>query len=97
VKAGERKSDVEFNLESEHPTDVDDMVFSEEEESWEVVVTSAERRNPAATFADDEQEAARHAVVLALRKHAASADAVDEREAKRTWSPRPLAAASVPS
>ena len=33
VKAEERKSDVEAELESEDPTDVDDMVFSEEEES----------------------------------------------------------------
>jgi len=42
VKAGERRSDIESELESEDPTQVDDMVFSEEEESWEVVVTSAE-------------------------------------------------------
>ena len=33
VKAWERKSDVESELESEDTTDVDDMVFSEEEES----------------------------------------------------------------
>ena len=33
MKAGENKSDVESELESEDPTDVDDMVFSEEEES----------------------------------------------------------------
>ena len=33
VKAGERKSDVESELELEDPTDVDDKVFSEEEES----------------------------------------------------------------
>ena len=33
MKAGERKSDVEAELESEDPTDVDDMVFSEEEGS----------------------------------------------------------------
>ena len=35
MKDRERKSDVE----SEDPTDVDDMVFFEEEESQEVVVT----------------------------------------------------------
>ena len=57
VKARERKSDIEAELESEDPTDVDDMVFSEEEGSWEVVVTSAERRDPAAMSAGDEQEA----------------------------------------
>ena len=49
VKAGERKSDAESELESEDPTDVDDMVFSEEEESPKVVLTSAERRDAAAT------------------------------------------------
>ena len=54
VKAGERKSEVESELESEDPTDVDDMVFSEEEGSREVIVTSAERRDPAAMSADDE-------------------------------------------
>ena len=32
VKAGERRSDVESELTSEDPTDVDDMVFSKEEE-----------------------------------------------------------------
>ena len=58
VKARERKSDVEYKLESEDPTDVDDMAFSEEEDSREVVVTSAERCNPMAMSADDEQEAA---------------------------------------
>ena len=54
VKAGERKSDVESKLESEDPMDVDDMVFSKEEESREVVVTSVERRDPKAMFAGDE-------------------------------------------
>ena len=58
VKAGERRSNVESELTSEDPTDVDDMVFSEEEESWEVVVTLAERRDPTAMSAGDEQEAA---------------------------------------
>ena len=33
MKASEKKSDVKSELESEDPTDVDDMVFSEEEES----------------------------------------------------------------
>ena len=39
MKARERRSDVESKLASEDPTDVDDMVFPEEE-SREVVVTS---------------------------------------------------------
>jgi len=37
VKAGGNKSDVESELKSEDPIDVEDMVFSEEEESREVV------------------------------------------------------------
>ena len=55
MKVGERKSDVEAELESEDPTDVDDMVFSEEEGSQEVVVTSTVRRNPVAMSVGDEQ------------------------------------------
>ena len=43
MKAGEHRSDVESELKSEDPTEVDDMVFSEEEESREVVVTLAVR------------------------------------------------------
>jgi len=54
VKAGENKSDVKSKLESKDPTDVDDMVFSKEEESPEVILTSAERRDPAATSTGDE-------------------------------------------
>ena len=51
MKAGERRSDVESELTLEDPTDVDDMVFSEDEESCEVVVTSAERRCNTPIFA----------------------------------------------
>ena len=76
VKAGERKSDVESKLESENPTDVDDMVFSVEEKSWEVVVTSVERRDPTTPSAGDEQEATRRVVASAPRKRAASANAI---------------------
>ena len=89
MKAGERKSDVEAELESEDPTDVDDMVFSEEEGSQEVVVTSAEHRDPTATSAGEEQEATRRVEVPASRKHAASANAVGGRAAKQTRSSKP--------
>ena len=58
--------------------DVDDMVFSDEEESWEVIVTSAVHRDPAATSAGEEQEAARRAEVPASRKRATSTDAIGE-------------------
>ena len=97
MKAEENKSEVESELESEDPIDVDDMVFSEEEESQEVAVTSAERRDPAAMSAGDEQEAERRAVVPMPRKHAASTDAVGEWEAKRTRSPRPSVASPFSS
>ena len=52
VKAVENRSDVESELESEDPIEVgDDMIFSEEEESREVIVTLAERCYPTAAFA----------------------------------------------
>ena len=47
MQARENRSDVESELELEDPTEVgDDMIFFEEEESQEVVVTSAERCVP---------------------------------------------------
>ena len=50
IRAEERRSDVESELTSDDPPiDLDDMVFSDEEESQEVVVTSAEHRDPVAT------------------------------------------------
>ena len=54
MKAGEHRSDVESELKSDDPTEVDDMIFSKEEESREVVMTSAERRDPAAMSTGDE-------------------------------------------
>jgi len=97
MKAGENRSDIESELESEVPTEVDDMIFSKEEEGWEVVVTSTERHDPAATSAGNEQEAERRAMVPVLRKRAASVDATGEWEAKRTRSTRPSVASSVSS
>jgi len=96
MKAGERRSDVESELASDDPTDLDDMVFSDEEESREVIVTSAERRDPTAMSAGEEQEATRRAEVPTLRKCAASADVVGGRAAKRTRSPCPSAVSPVP-
>ena len=54
MKAGERRSDVESELTSDDPTNLDDMVFSDEEERWEVVVTSAVRRDPTVMSVGDE-------------------------------------------
>ena len=84
MRAGERRSDVESELTSDDPTDVDDMVFSDEEESQEVTATSAVRRDPTATSASEEQEATWRAEVPASRKCAVSADVVGERVAKWT-------------
>ena len=97
MKARECRSDIESELTLEDPMDVDDMVFSEEEESREVVVTSAERGGPAAMSVGDEQEAERHTVVPVPRKRAAREDIVGERAAKRTRSPRPSVASPVSS
>ena len=64
MRAEERRSDVESELASDDPpTDLDDMVFFDEEESREVVVTSAEYCGPAAMSAGGEQEAAWRAAV----------------------------------
>ena len=57
------------------------MVFFEEEESREVAMTLAVRRDPAAMSAGDEQEAERHVVVPMPRKRAASAYTIGEWEA----------------
>ena len=67
----------------------DDMIFSEEEESREVVATSAEHRDPAATSAGDEQEVERHGDVPAPRKRATSVDTVGKQELKWMRSPCP--------
>ena len=72
MKAEKNRSDIESKLKSEDPTEVgDDMIFSEEEESWEVVVTFAERRDPAAVSAGGEQDAERRGDVPVPRKRAA--------------------------
>ena len=78
MRAGEHRSDVESELASDDPTDVDDMVFFNGEESQEVIVTSAVRRDPAVTSVGEEQEAARCVEVPTSRKRVASADAVGE-------------------
>ena len=58
-------------------------------------MTSAERRDPTAMSAGNEQEAKRHTEVLMLRKHATSADTIGEQEPKWTRSPRPSVASPV--
>ena len=98
MRARENRSDVESELESEDPTEVgDDRIFSKEEESQEVIMTSVERHDPIAVSAGGEQEVERHGYVPTPRKRAMSADAIDEWEAKQTWSPRPSMASPVSS
>ena len=54
MKAEENSSDIESKLESKDPTEVDDMIFSEEEESREVIMTSMERHDPMVMSASGE-------------------------------------------
>ena len=84
MRARERASDVESELTSDDPTDLDDMVFSDKEESREVVATSAVHCDPAATSIGEEQEATRRLEIPTSRKRAASVDVVGERAAKWT-------------
>ena len=97
MRAGERLSDVESELASDDPMDLGGMVFSDEEESQEVVVTSVVRRGPTAAAVGEEQGAMRRVEVPALRKHAASVNTIGERAVKRMRSPRPSTASLVPS
>ena len=96
MRAEERRSDVESELASDDPTDMDDMVFSDEEESGEVGVTSAEHRDTAMSSAGDELVVARHAADPSSRKRAAGVDIVGERASKRTRSSRLLTASPAP-
>jgi len=96
VRAGERRSDAESELASDDPMDLDDMVFSDEEESQEVVVTSVVRRGPTAAAVGEEQGAMRRVEVPALRQHAASVNTIGERAVKRTRSPPPSVVPPVP-
>jgi len=96
ARAGESRSDVEAELESKDPIEMgDDMISFEDEGDEEVVMTSVERRKPAAMSTCGEQDAERHDDVPTLRKRTTSSDIVGEREAKRTRSPRSSEASSA--
>ena len=97
MKAGECRSDVESELTSDNPTDLDNMVFSDKDKSQEVVVTSVVHHDPVATSVGEEQEAAWRVEVPASWKRAASVDAIGERVLKRMRSPRPSVVPPVPS
>ena len=90
VWAGENRSNIDIELESEDPMEIgDDVISSKEEGGREVVATSVERREPTAASAGGGREAERRSDVPAPRKRATSLDVIDEQEAKRTRSPRP--------
>ena len=93
MRAGKNRSDVEAELESKEPTEIgDDMISSKDERGQEVVATLMELCELVAASTGGEWEEERHGDIPASRKHAASSDAVCEREAKRTRSPRALEA-----
>ena len=84
VRARENKSDVESELESEDPTKMgDDVISSEDEEGQEVIVTLVEHREPTATSTSSGWDVGSHGDVPPSRKHAASSNAIGEREVKR--------------
>ncbi|XP_066358111.1 uncharacterized protein [Miscanthus floridulus] len=89
VRAGESRSDVEAELESEESMELDDSASSLEDGDRDVIVTSAVRCEPAATSASGRRDVERYGDVLAPRKRTTSSDTVGEREAKRTRSSRP--------
>jgi len=93
VRAGENQSDIEAELESKDPMEMgDDVISSDDEGGWEVVVSLVERHEPVAASAGGRWEAKRRGDVPAQRKRTVSLDAIGELEAKWTRSPRPLEA-----
>jgi hypothetical protein len=73
------------------------MIFSEEEEGQEVIMTLAECRDPTATSVGGEQEVERCGDVPVPRKCAAILDTIGEWEVKQTLSLRPLEASPASS
>ena len=69
MRAGENRSDVEAELESEEPTEMGgDASSSENDGSRSVVVTLVERCEPTATSIGSGREAERRGDILAPRK-----------------------------
>jgi len=93
VRAGENRSNVEAELESEEPMEMGgDTGSSEEEGDRGVVATSVESHEPAVVSTSGGRDAEWHSDVPISRKHAASSDTAVEQEAKQARSPRPLEA-----
>jgi len=90
VRGGESQSDMEVELESEEPTEMEgDASTSEDELDRGIVATSVERREPMAASVGGGRDAEKHGDIPKLRKHTVREDTAVEREAKRAWSPRP--------
>ena len=78
-----------MELESEEPMKMcGDASSSEDEGGRDIIVTLVECHEPMATSAASGREVERRGDVPAPRKHVMSLDAVNEREAKWTRSPR---------
>jgi len=96
VWAGENRSDMEAELESEDSTEVGvDTSSSEDEGSRSIVATLVEQREPAATSASGGRDAGRRGNVPPLRKCAASSNAAGEQAVKRRRSSWPLEVSPV--
>ena len=79
VYGGESRSDMEAELESEEPTEVDgDTSTSEDEGDRGIVVTSVERHEPATVSVNGGRDAEKHGDILESRKHATSEDTAVE-------------------
>ena len=90
MRAGENRSDIEVELESEEPMEMgSDTSSSKNEGSRSVITTSVERHEPAVVSTGGGREAERCSNVPAPRKHVVSSDTIGEREVKRTRSLRP--------
>ena len=90
MRAGENRSDIEVELESEEPMEMgSDTSSSKNEGSRSVIATSVERHEPMVVSTSGGREAERCSNVPAPRKHVVSSDTIGEREVKRTRSPRP--------
>ena len=98
MRARENRRDVELELKSKDPMEMgDDVISSEDERDWEVIVTSVEHCEPAAMSTGGEREVESYGDIPVPRKHATSSDAIGEQEAKRTRSPRPSEASPTSS
>ena len=90
VWAGENRSDMEAELESEEPMEMcGDASTFEHDGDQGIVTTSVEHRELTTTSVSGERDTERRDNVPMSRKHATSSDSVVEREVKRARFSRP--------